>query len=74
MSLVIDVFIILFCVNFHFPAAVLENEPVLIPNLSPPPPFLGRTGAYVKDEGLITGAPNENIFQNHLNIALLNVF
>ena len=24
--------------------------------------------------GLLTGAPNENIVQNHLNIALLNVF
>ena len=23
---------------------------------------------------LLTGAPNENIVQNHLNIALLNVF
>ena len=24
--------------------------------------------------GLLTGAPNDNIVQNHLNIALLNVF
>lgn len=32
MSRVIDVFIILFYVNFHFPAAVLENEPAIIPN------------------------------------------
>ena len=49
MSRVIDVFIILFYVNFIF-------QPLRItPNLSPPPPpsSLGRTGAYVKDEGLI---------------------
>ena len=25
-------------------------------------------------EGVVAGAPNENIVQNHLNIALLNVF
>ena len=25
-------------------------------------------------ESTVTGAPNENIIQNHLNIALLNVF
>ena len=31
MSRVIDVFIMLFYVNFHFPAAVLENEPAIIP-------------------------------------------
>ena len=31
MSRVINVFIILFYVNFHFPAAVLENEPAIIP-------------------------------------------
>lgn len=32
MSRVINVFIILFYVNFNFPAAVLENEPAIIPN------------------------------------------
>ena len=34
------------------------------------------SGAFVdrKRAGLKPGAPNENIVQNHLNIALLNVF
>ena len=27
-----------------------------------------------KEFGITSGAPNENIVQNHLNIALLNVF
>ena len=27
-----------------------------------------------KWQGILPGAPNENIVQNHLNIALLNVF
>ena len=48
MSRVIDVFIILFYVNFIFQP--LRTYPQLIP---PPPSSLGRTGAYVKDEGLI---------------------
>ena len=26
------------------------------------------------DSGIYSGAPNENIVQNHLNIALLNVY
>ena len=32
-------------------------------------PWNGR-----KHKGFVSGAPNENIVQNHLNIALLNVF
>ena len=47
MSRVIDVFIILVYVNFIFQP--LRTYPQLIP----PPPSLGRTGAYVKDERLI---------------------
>ena len=61
MSRVIDVFIILFYVNFIFQP--LRTYPQLIappprralppPPPPPPPPSLGRTGAYVKDERLI---------------------
>ena len=29
---------------------------------------------FARSEGIYTGAPNENIVQNHFNIALLNVF
>ena len=33
-----------------------------------------QTVQFSKKMVLITGAPNENIVQNHLNIAILNVF
>ena len=33
-----------------------------------------RLGTGIQSVGYSTGAPNENIVQNHLKIALLNVF
>ena len=36
--------------------------------------FISLVGRLRNQIGGITGAPNEKIVQNHLNIALLNVF
>ena len=36
--------------------------------------FTGLFSVYESAKDINSGAPNENIVQNHLNIALLNVF
>ena len=58
-----------FCVGiiqspFFYLISVPSNKKQLIRNFD----LMGAK------QGFISGAPNENIVQNHLNIALLNVF
>ena len=45
-----------------------------VSNLRFPYLFIHMKAFQAAGKGILSGAPNENIFQNHLNIALLNVF
>ena len=45
-----------------------------VSNLRFPYLFIHMKSFQAAGKGILSGAPNENIFQNHLNIALLNVF